>query len=410
MGKNRITTMFQRITSRIESFLSFKSSAAPQAAHGHLFFWMPAILGSFAAVLLFNYAERERAGTLIMVSIVMFASIATGWLLHRSHIHTIKHLLQNQKKINLNNTSFYNRVLPVWSKQINTSHQTGNSAIANLTVLFGDIVSKLETMLKMSKRNTHTGKDHEKSFLEAITSGQTDIQSVFKDLKTALETVGDSKDMLLAEVTMYSANMKDMADEAKQVAFLSQIIALNAEIEAARAGEAGRAFAAVVSEMRQLAYKSAETSSKMTKKAESIDAAMSRFYGEDEEMSAIEAEHVSRAETMLNELVERFNKITLDMEESINTMESESRQIRDDISSALVALQFQDRVSQVMAHVADNIKTLNEQLTDTGAQHLDADAWLSEMENHFTADEERTNLSNTKTSSENSSLLTFFRE
>jgi len=389
----------------MKSALSFKLLSTQSLERGQLFFWMPILLGIIAAATLLSYFEK--ADPLIAPGFILLIAILTGWLLQRSHSHAIERLKQEQKQINLNDAAFYTRVLPVWSKQVNTSHRDGDQAIAKLTVLFGEIVSKLGTMLKMSKHNSATGKDHEKSFIEAVASSQRDIQSVFKDLKAALETVNDSKDMLLAEVTMYSANMKDMADEARQVAFQSQIIALNAEIEAARAGEAGRAFAAVVSEMRQLAYISGDTSKKMSKKAESIDAAMSRFYGEDREMSAKESLHVSRAESMLNDIVERFNVITHELEDSVKAMEGESRQIRDDISSALVALQFQDRVSQVMVHVADNINALSE-LIGSGTHNLDADNWLREMESHFSVDEEYTNLRDTESTSAAPSALTFF--
>lgn len=403
-AQNRITHAIRSIIHHINDALSFTTSSSALTA-GRVFFWLPTLLGFTAATLLMAYSQQ--ADTLLVPAAVLFVSILTGWLLRRSHIQAIGQLKQKQKNANLHNAAFYSRVLPVWSKQVNTSQKNGDRAIAQLTVLFGEIVSKLGKMLKMSRHNSHTGTDHEKGFIDAVASSQKDIQLVFKDLKSALETVNDSKDMLLAEVTMYSANMKDMADEAKHVAFQSQIIALNAEIEAARAGEAGRAFAAVVSEMRQLAYKSGETSSKMTKKAESIDSAMSRFYGDDREMSAKEALHVSRAEAMLNDIVERFNKITQNLEESVKSMEGESRQIRDDISSALVALQFQDRISQVMAHVADNINALNE-LVGSGARNLDADAWLKEMENHFSVDEEYSNLRDSKTTSATPSTLTFF--
>ncbi|MDH5613045.1 MAG: methyl-accepting chemotaxis protein [Gammaproteobacteria bacterium] len=404
-GSSHIKTIFRSIIRNTKSALSLSTSPAHSQIHGRLFFWLPILLGVIAALLLYGYSEKVDA--LVIPGVVLLVGILIGWILDRSHIQVVNKLIQNQEKTHLNDASFYSRILPVWSKQVITSQKSGDRAIAELTILFGEIVTKLGTMLKMSKHSSHTGKDHEKNFIDAVAQSQKDVQIVFKDLKLALETVSDSKDMLLAEVTMYSANMKDMADEAKHVAFQSQIIALNAEIEAARAGEAGRAFAAVVSEMRQLAYKSGDTSKKMSKKAESIDAAMSRFYSEDKQMSVKEAEHVSRAETMLNDIVERFNKITLELEESVKTMENESRHIRDDISSALVALQFQDRVSQIMAHVADNINALS-QLVGSGEKNLDADAWLSEMEENFSVDEEYTNLRASKATPESHSLLTFF--
>lgn len=402
-GVSIVIDIFQWIAAKFNGFLFARPSSTRRSdyTHGRLFLWMPIVLGAVAIVPLFSVD-----GLSMGVVSVFFVSVFVGWLLHSRYIHAIERLLQKQESSRLNDAAFYGKVFPVWTRQISTLRKTGNSAVTELTGLFGEIVSRLGAMLKMSGSSAHTGQD-ERGFLDAIASSQADIQSVFKDLKTALESVNDSKDLLLAEITMYSANMKDMADEAQKIALQSKIIALNAEIEAARAGESGRAFAAVVAEMRQLSSQSAESSTNMSKKVASIDDAMAKFYGEEKETGDVEAMYVSRAETIINDVVKRFNKITLDMEESIKVMEGESRHIQDDISSALVAMQFQDRVSQIMAHVADNIDALNK-LIEVGVHNLDADAWLSEMESKFSIDEEYASLSGEQTSSVNSSSLTYF--
>jgi methyl-accepting chemotaxis protein len=134
---------------------------------------------------------------------------------------------------------------------------------------------------------------------------------------------------------------------------------------------------------------------------------MAKFYGEDEELTNLEAKHVSRAEAMFKDVVERFNKVASEMEESINAMESESQKIRNDISSSLVALQFQDRVSQIMTHVSDNIIALSE-LAEAGVRNLDADTWLGEMKGKFSVDEEHDNLRGKRASVVRPSLLTMF--
>ena len=411
MHKNKSNTNKakpQREAGHSNGQLSETSSYTRKTANPRygLFFWSPIIMTSIATASLIGISGWESASITVII-LLLLASVFIGWLLDRSHNSVIDNLLQGQDKQRSHDADFFDQVLPVWSKQINTSRHAGNNAVAELTELFSGIVSRLKAILKTSYESTNREHSNEKDFLETVAHSQTNIQTIFKDLKAALETVSDSKDMLLAEVTMYSANMKEMAEESHHVAFQSQIIALNAEIEAARAGEAGRAFAAVVSEMRQLARQSGETSKKMNEKVGSINAAMSRFYGEDKEMSTKEAHYLSNAEGMFKNVLEDFNKVTLKMEKSIDTMESESRHIQDDISSALIALQFQDSVSQVMAHVADNINALNE-LTSVGTQDLDADKWLEEMKKEFSVDSEHSNLRDDLASSTQSSSLTFF--
>lgn len=403
-----IMAIFQWTKLSLGSLLSAKSPAAHRSDHkpDPLFFWMPVLLSSIASLALFSVSGWDL-NTLMMSTALLLASLFIGRLLHQRHSRIIEQLLQDQEKLRTGDAAFYRQVLPIWSKQINTSRQTGDNSVSKLAVIFGDIVSRLKSVLKSSDDSSRTDRNNEKSFLETVSSSQTDIQTIFKDLKAALEAVNDSKDMLLAEVTMYSASMRDMAVESHHVAFQSQIIALNAEIEAARAGEAGRAFAAVVSEMRHLARQSGETSKKMTNEVESIDNAMVRFYNDDKEMEAKEALHISSAETMFNNILKNFNQVTLDMEKSISTMENESLQVRNDISSALMALQFQDSVSQIMAHVADNINALSE-IAGTGTKNLDAETWLKDMKENFSVDAEHDNLSDSQTASTETSSLTFF--
>ena len=365
-------------------------------AGDRLFLWMPIILGAVAALLLFSIRGWEST-SILMSLLLLSASIFTGWLLHRRHINIIEDLLQKQHKSELSEASFYSQILPIWSRQISTSRDVGDKAVTKLTVLFGDIVSKLEAMLKISRKSAlaETVQGSEKGFLDVVANSKADIKSVLTDLKTALEVVNDSKDMLLAEITMYSVKMKEIAEDANLVACQSQIIALNAEIEAARAGNAGRAFAAVVSEMRELARQSREASKKMTQQVDSIDSAMIRFYENDKEMSVKESQQLSSAEAMFNDIMERFNKVTVELEDSISILGTESKHIQNNISNALVQLQFQDRVSQIMDHVASNIS----ELTEAGTQDLDTDAWLNEMKNKFTAEEEHSNLNGDQTSS-----------
>jgi methyl-accepting chemotaxis protein len=59
-----------------------------------------------------------------------------------------------------------------------------------------------------------------------------------------------------------------------------------------------------------------------------------------------------------------FRQVTDALVQSTETLQRESEEIQSEVGEALVQLQFQDRVSQVMAHVRDNMHMVPELLRD----------------------------------------------
>ena len=107
--------------------------------------------------------------------------------------------------------------------------------------------------------------------------------------------------------------------------------------------------------------------------------------------------------------MERFKRLTTVLSNAVEIMESESENVGREISDALVQLQFQDRVSQIVAtrrhQLAPRSRRASKQGNDAA---LDADRWMKDMALDFSTHEEFDNLGGKAGRARKTESLTFF--
>ena len=300
----------------------------------------------------------------------------------------------------------YQVTLPLWARQIGSSRRNGNETVATLTKLFGSTVKKLDATLAASKRAVTeiSGGD---GALAALNKSETDLQGVMHTLKS----IQQRKGAILAEVTRYAVDLRQMAGDVQQIAFQLRLLSFNAAIEAAHAGDYGEGFGIVAAEMRQLADLSAETGARMTKKIESvavIDATLASILRDADDSAHGDANSIVKADAAIRNVLERFKHLTASLSESVEVMEAEAAQVRGQISDALVEFQFQDRVSQILAHVVDSMNTLCDTVKAQTGRAIDAEALLTDMARNFSTQEEFDNFSGNRDGSTKRQETTFF--
>lgn len=280
-------------------------------------------------------------------------------------------------------------VLPIWSGQIEMSRSHTEESITELTVRFANLSQRLEAAVLAS----HAG--GEGNMVALFERSHDELNSIVVSMRSALE----AKAGLLREIqdlSRFTGELQKMAEEVGNIASQTNLLALNAAIEAARAGEAGRGFAVVADEVRKLSSLSGDTGKKIVTMVGTISDAIAstlsvseQYAKHDEEMAATSSEVIESVLTNLQSAAENLG-------DSTETLRGEGHRIGGEIAEVLVALQFQDRVSQMLMHVRNDLAKLEMRLNESvkeislgrSPHPLDADAWLAELAKTYTMQEQ----------------------
>ncbi|MBD1587695.1 chemotaxis protein [Pseudomonas sp. C2L12B] len=298
---------------------------------------------------------------------------------------------------------------PVWMRQLDTSRGQTETAVGALTQQFVDIAARLEQTLKASRQAS--GDLGEGGAGEGLAHSQGELSQVVDSLRVSQQ----SRDEMLAAVrhlTDYTGELRAMAADVAAIAAQTNLLALNAAIEAARAGEAGRGFAVVADAVRSLSSQSSETGQKMSAKVDIINNAIAHLVEVAGSTTDQSSDTVVHAEQTIEGVLGRFQGITAQLQSSSHLLHAESAGISQELNDVLVALQFQDRVNQILAQVQERMGQLHQQLEHCQAANepftLDVKAWLAETERTYAMQEQRNNHHGRASTAAADSSITFF--
>lgn len=386
-------------------------------------FWMlPLASSGLGCLALALYGGSWWAG-IIWGGLLAGVGVATGWVLSARHASSVERSVDAQRsqlqaehraayqKLHESLQQLNTQVVPVWARQIEASRQKMDEAFVALTARFSGIVSRLNDAVNASHRAAGIGTNGapQNGLVTVLASSEERLNTIVGALTEAQQ---DKRELLgeTRKLVQFIDELKQMASEVTSVADQTNLLALNAAIESARAGEAGRGFAVVADEVRKLSTRAGENGKRMNDKVETINRAIATSSAMVETSTERDTKSLGFSMAKIREVLDEFAAVARGLEQSSGILRQESESITAEVSEALVQLQAQDRVNQMLLHIQTNIDQLCARLGSLNG-NLDADAITaitSALRNSYTMAEEHETHHGYQSRQSQPSEITFF--
>ena len=273
-----------------------------------------------------------------------------------------------------------------WVAHVESAQQQLQQAVEQVLQSFVQILGELDAVVGETPGAT----DGADPRVAVLASCDARLRRLLQDF----EGIVRSRDETLATVETLSnvANgLRDMAEDVSRLARQTNLLSINAAIEAARAGASGRGFAVVAGEVRRLSTESGETGRRIGGQVAQFSDTVSQAVGQARRAADADTRTVRASEATVSEVVAMVDGTVGQLQQRAAEQRESGLRVKLQVEQLIEALQFQDRVHQILDQLRQSMRSASASFAEALAQGRapDAERWQALLSAGYTTHEQR---------------------
>jgi methyl-accepting chemotaxis protein len=309
---------------------------------------------------------------------VTFLLLAIGWRAigqpERRQVEAVVDRAEEERRL----LQEFRSLIGECSTQFRAQFEAARGEIGRVQSLLREAIEDLTH----SFQGMHAQTEEQRQLTFSVTTGKLDgetqiqFDDFVRDTSSVMQRVvdsviGNSKlGMELVELTdkiaRHAQDVRAILSEIGAIAKQTNLLALNAAIEAARAGEAGRGFAVVADEVRDLSARTTQFSQQINTLMQSMESSVKETENAIQSMASQDMTFALESKQKVEDIIHTMERQNVARIEAVEALGASASNVDSLVGRAVTALQFQDMVSQLLSHVVRRVDALDEAM-----KHLD---------------------------------------